>query len=147
MEIRLRAAGAEDFEFLLSVRRITMKSYAEATWGVWNEGAQQNDVRSELDRQSERIIIFGGKDVGCLNVEDLGDALFVHFIGILPEYQRRGLGTRLMQQVLAEGDQKQIPVRLNVLRVNPALSLYERLGFRIVGGDEYRHHMERSSLP
>lgn len=30
----------------------------------------------------------------------------------------------------------------DVLRVNPAKALYERLGFREVGGDEFRFFME-----
>jgi hypothetical protein len=33
------------------------------------------------------------------------------------------------------------PVALNVIRGNPALSLYRRLGFRVVGGDAEKLHM------
>ena len=53
------------------------------------------------------------------------------------------MGTHLVQQVIALSEQRRIPVQLQVLKVNPARQLYERLGFRVTGGDEYRHFMER----
>jgi hypothetical protein len=49
--------------------------------------------------------------------------------------------------MIAQGNEREIPVCLNVLKVNPARSLYERLGFRVVGGDEHRHYMERLPGP
>jgi hypothetical protein len=45
---------------------------------------------------------------------------------------------------MALSEQRRIPVRLQVLKVNPARQLYERLGFCVTGGDEFRHQMERS---
>jgi len=34
-------------------------------------------------------------------------------------------------------------VRLEVVKINPALRLYQRLGFRVTGEDERKFHMKR----
>jgi ribosomal protein S18 acetylase RimI-like enzyme len=54
-------------------------------------------------------------------------------IAVLPEFRGRGTGTMLLNGILAEADEAGVPVRIHVERFNPALSLYERLGFREVG--------------
>ncbi|HLM00911.1 MAG TPA: GNAT family N-acetyltransferase, partial [Pyrinomonadaceae bacterium] len=54
-------------------------------------------------------------------------------IRLLPEFQNRGIGTKLIKDVLAASIAKNKPVRLQVLKINPARNLYERLGFEISG--------------
>ena len=144
-DLTLRSAYSSDFPFLCLLRRLTMKSYVELTWGAWSDTDQAERFRGEFHPLNYQIVIHQGKEIGCLSVEDLKDLLFVDFIAILPEYQRRGIGTRIMKNVIAQAEERKIPVCLNVLKVNPARSLYERLGFRVVGGDDHRHHMERLS--
>ena len=141
----LRPALPEDFDFLFSLRRQTMKSYVEQTWGRWDDDEQSERFRGEFAPSKDQIIITGGNEIGCLTVEDHDDFLFIDFIAVLPEYQRMGIGAKLIAGILAQADERNIPVRLNCLKVNPARSLYERLGFRVVGGDEFRHHMERAA--
>jgi ribosomal protein S18 acetylase RimI-like enzyme len=45
--------------------------------------------------------------------------------------------------VIGQADELGLPVRLGVVRFNPALGLYERLGFKTVGEDQYKFYMER----
>ena len=55
-------------------------------------------------------------------------------ISLLKPYRGRGIGTALMAQMLAElADAGYARASLSVQKANPALRLYERLGFRIVG--------------
>lgn len=61
-------------------------------------------------------------------------------ISLLPEYRRRGIGTRLLNALLLllrENGYRQ--VSLSVQKENPALRLYQRTGFRIVAekGTDY----------
>ena len=143
-EVVLRPARTEDFEFLRRLHRECFKTYVEQTWGNWDEADQLQRLRRARWLSGD-IIVFQGRPIGLMAIEDQGAVLFLELIALLPEYQDKGLGTRLIQQVLAKGDARAVPVQLSVLKVNPARSLYEQLGFRLVGEDEQRWYMERTA--
>jgi ribosomal protein S18 acetylase RimI-like enzyme len=50
-------------------------------------------------------------------------------IYLLPEHQKLGIRTALLQNLITEAKQSQIPVRLKVMAVNSAKLFYEKLGF------------------
>ena len=50
-------------------------------------------------------------------------------IALLPPYRNAGIGTAILRDILAEAAVAQKPVRIHVEKFNPALRLYERLGF------------------
>ena len=53
-------------------------------------------------------------------------------ITLLPEFRQDGIGTWLLRDLLAEGEAAGKPVTIHVEVFNPAMRLYERLGFRSV---------------
>ncbi len=65
-------------------------------------------------------------------------------IAFLPEYLGRGLGTEAILGLIRESGACSVPVRLSVHRGNPAIRLYQRLGFAEVSADsvyiEMEHH-------
>jgi ribosomal protein S18 acetylase RimI-like enzyme len=63
-------------------------------------------------------------------------------IALLPTYRGQGLGGILIRGVLADGAAAEVPVRIHVERFNPAMRLYERLGFRCIGDQGVYLHME-----
>ena len=65
-------------------------------------------------------------------------------IEISPDYQRRGIGTILMHDLLRKAAARGISVTLQVLKVNPARVLYERLGFELTG-ETGTHYLMRST--
>ncbi len=60
-------------------------------------------------------------------------------IAVLPPHQGRGIGTRLLEEHLAEADGKFPAISLGVHPLNPALHLYQRFGFQqfVVGKGNY----------
>jgi ribosomal protein S18 acetylase RimI-like enzyme len=71
------------------------------------------------------------------------DHLFLSNVALLPRYQGRGLGTQLVRMVLAEGERRALPVRLQVLKANRVRRLYERLGLAVCGESETHFQMVR----
>lgn len=58
----------------------------------------------------------------------------IHTIGLLPEYQGKGLSHRLLQPLLQVADRLHAPMFLEVREGNePAVGLYERYGFEKAG--------------
>jgi ribosomal protein S18 acetylase RimI-like enzyme len=53
-------------------------------------------------------------------------------IAILPGYRNQGLGTDLLNRMIAEAGNQYPGLSLSVSSVNPAKRLYERLGFEII---------------
>jgi ribosomal protein S18 acetylase RimI-like enzyme len=53
-------------------------------------------------------------------------------IQLLPSCQGQGIGERVIAALLDQARREQLPVRLSVLKGNPARRLYERLGFQMV---------------
>nr|WP_292873344.1 GNAT family N-acetyltransferase [Nostoc sp. LPT] len=81
-------------------------------------------------------------DIGVILVIEQEDALFLNYLAFLPLHQSKGLGTEILNKLLEQAIFRRIPIKLSVMRVNPAKALYELLGFRVVGGDENRFLME-----
>jgi GNAT superfamily N-acetyltransferase len=146
--VTLRPVTGADGPFLYGLVKATMKGYVDQTWG-WDEEWQRNYFWARFDpaqregRRSE-IIVREGEDIGVLTVEERADEVFLSQIYILPQHQGQGIGTALIRSVLERGAKLGLPVRLRVLRVNPARRLYERLGFVVTDETDTRLYMQAS---
>lgn len=127
MEIRLRPITEADYDFLWRLHNAALKRYVEETWG-WDEEWQASDFCEKFDPNAGSIINVDSVDAGFWWVAERDDEIVLVSIRLLPEFQRRGIGTRLIRSLTENSDR---PVRLKVLKVNPARRLYERLGFSI----------------
>ena len=88
-----------------------------------------------------KIIGVDGKAVGFLQVSETENAITLAQIHIESDYRDRGIGTRLLRDLLSDAAAKRKPVLLSVVRGNRARVLYERLGFLIGGEDATKLHM------
>jgi ribosomal protein S18 acetylase RimI-like enzyme len=140
--VTLRPAVPDDAEFVLRVTEACMRAYAEQTWGAWNEAL----TRASFDPATHRIIQCDEQDIGCLALHEWDDHLDLDKLYILPAYQNRGIGTRLMDDIVAQAAAAGKPVRLSVLAVNPARRFYERAGFVVTQSTAERHYMEWRDL-
>jgi ribosomal protein S18 acetylase RimI-like enzyme len=81
-----------------------------------------------------------------IQVLEHADSLEVGEIQILPAHQNRGLGSRLLEQVIEDSATQERDVILSVgLKNDGAFRLYRRLGFRESGRDETHIHMRQKS--
>jgi ribosomal protein S18 acetylase RimI-like enzyme len=76
------------------------------------------------------VILVDGQPAGRLYVSREDDEIRIVDIALLPEYCNRGIGTTLLKGLQSEAAAAGKPLRIHVERFNPALRLYERLGFR-----------------
>ncbi len=89
------------------------------------------------------MIEFNGTPVGRLRIVRPGGEIFIGGIQILPNYQRAGLGSRLVRSMTEEARGQALPLTLEVEKDNPdAKRLYARLGFNVVADLEYQERME-----
>jgi GNAT superfamily N-acetyltransferase len=64
-------------------------------------------------------------------------------VDLRPAFQNRGVGSIILNRLLANAAAKGKPVELSVLKNNPARRLYDRLGFAVVSEDEMKYFMRR----
>ena len=131
MQITFRQIKIKDFEFLWQLHNAALKKYIAATWG-WDEDWQRRDFEEKFNPGEGEIVVVDGEDAGFLRVGEKETETFLISIRLLPKFQNRGIGTKLIKDLLAESKAKNKPVHLHVLKVNPARRLYEKLGFKIV---------------
>ena len=68
--------------------------------------------------------------IGRLYVGRYRDEIRIIDISILPQHRNQGLGTKILKKLLNEGQKTGKAVSIHVECYNPALRLYERLGFK-----------------
>jgi ribosomal protein S18 acetylase RimI-like enzyme len=64
-------------------------------------------------------------------------------IYLFPEYQRLGIGSALINTIIVEASESNIPIRFHVMAVNPAKKFYEQLGFAITKSTPDLFFMEK----
>jgi len=138
----LRAAKDSDREWVWETKKICFSVYVKQTFGVWNEDTQTTRFNATFDSKEVWIIQMAGCDVGYVAYECTDQEFRIFNIMILPDFQNQGLGSAIMRKFLNEAEQKHIPFRLQVLKVNPAHKLYERLGLSVTGQTDTHYQFQ-----
>ena len=93
--------------------------------------AQDEWWREHYAQASFDVILVDGEPAGRLYVHRGPSEIRIVDIAILPEHRGGGVGTRLLDDLSAEADAAGKSLTIHVERMNPALRLYERLGFSL----------------
>ncbi|MBW8875466.1 MAG: GNAT family N-acetyltransferase [Acidobacteria bacterium] len=139
-EVTFRPIAPDDMELLLRVYHSTRE---EELAMVMDWTAEQKDtfVQQQFNAQHAwyqdhyegaqfDIILVDGVPAGRLYVHRRPREIRLVDITLLPEFRKGGIGTSLLRELLAEGETSDRPVTIHVEVFNPAMRLYERLGFR-----------------
>jgi ribosomal protein S18 acetylase RimI-like enzyme len=108
----------------------------------WDGALKEAFLRSQFDAQyawyrehyaqaSFDVVLVDGAAAGRLYVHRGPSEIRIVDIALLPEHRGNGTGTSLLRELLAEADAAGKSVTIHVERMNPALRLYERLGFSV----------------
>jgi ribosomal protein S18 acetylase RimI-like enzyme len=142
MDISLRPANREDYDLLWEMHCTTMRASIEPIWG-WDEERQRQLFAERFSEDRLQVVEADGVAIGTLSVQWSADCLSLERISIAADYQNRGIGTKLIRDLLEESEKHGVPVELHVLRGNRARRLYERLGFIVIAETEERIFMRR----
>lgn len=150
--ISLRDATPDDDAFLLDVYASTRLAELDGTG--WDDNQKLAFIRMQfLARErsypdvDSKIILLDGRPVGRMMVDRNDAAILLRDIALLTEYRNRGIGGRLIQELITEAASAGKPVLLHVLASSPAVRLYERLGFRGSGDEAGVAYLEMKWVP
>lgn len=134
----LRPAQLADAAYMLAVYASTRAD--EMALVDWAPEQKQAFVQMQYTAQAQHyasyyptaeyyVVMDGQTALGRLIVCRSPSEILMMDIALLPEYRRQGTGAAVIRDLMDEARQAGIPMRLHVETFNPALRLYERLGF------------------
>lgn len=150
-EVALRAVQDGDAELLLAIYASTRTE--ELAQVDWDDAQKDAFVRMQFEAQRKfyeseypgaefQIILVAGEPAGRLYVHRREREIRIMDIALLPAFRGQGIGTRILSDILAEGERTARPVTIHVESFNPAQRLYERLGFKRIASNGVYHLLE-----
>jgi ribosomal protein S18 acetylase RimI-like enzyme len=139
--LSLRPITPEDERFLARLYASTRAEELAVTG--WSEEETALFCRRQFDAQSAhyrenypgallQIVEREGVSIGRLYVARWEREIRIMDIALLPEFRGAGIGSQLLRELQDEARSVGKTLTIHVERFNPALRLYERLGFRRV---------------
>ena len=131
IEYYFRKSTIDDFDFIFDLKKKNFKKYIEEYF-EWNEKERKemyyNNLKNYLGEYN--IIVINNKDIGVFAVDESykGES-YISEISLNKEYQNKGIGTDILNNLLIKNKQKGLKTKLKVFKNSPAKKLYERLGF------------------
>src|SRR5690349_20442905 len=111
MEVTRRASTEADSGFARRVHHLAYREVAERQFGPWDEAVQDRFFESGWAAALHEIIECDGTPVGYCSVVEMADHLEVRELVVAPEFQNRGIGSRVLEGVLAHARERNVPVR------------------------------------
>lgn len=141
MHFTLQKATTDDSDFFYHVKKTVLQGYIEEIWG-WDEAFQQQFHRDNYSTANCSIIYVDGVAAGTVEVKEDAGVIFISSLYLLPAYQRKGIGTAIVEQCIANAKASNKRVALEVLKINvQAQKLYKALGFTLTERDETKFYM------
>jgi GNAT superfamily N-acetyltransferase len=144
MHITLRRGTADDLPFTRRLYLDNMREVSQRAGFAWDEARQTANFDGRFLADEVSIISLDGRDIGWMQIAESEREIFLKQFFVHSAHQRRGIGTRLLQELLGRAAQAGKPVTLGIVKGNPARSLYERHGFQITSEDDYKVYMVTS---
>lgn len=137
--ITFRPITDQDGELLYKIYASTRTEEMALTG--WNENEIEVFLRMQFQLQHVQylenykkggtfeIILVDNIPAGRLYLQRKSNDIRIIDIALLPEFRGKGTGSKIMKELMIEADNEKLPLSLHVEQNNPALGLYENLGF------------------
>lgn len=122
---QLRPATEADYKYCYDLTKQNMLELFSRHWGGWEPSTFRKDFRAE----NITIVAIAGRNVGFFSLKETDSGLYIENIQLSPSIQGRGIGTAILKSILSNNASH--TVRLITFTDNPAMHLYNRLGFEV----------------
>ncbi len=95
-----------------------------------------------IDFKNYRVIFIDNKIVGCVLIENHNDGVLLDEIYLEENYRNKGIGTDIIKKTLLSNKVVYLWVYKRNLK---AISLYQKMGFRVIKETETRYYMKHFS--
>lgn len=129
--LTLRQAKEDDLDMRI---RLSVEAF-----GMTNEDAQSMERSFNKERNTDMLMIdVDERTVGKIRVSRKHGETWIYGFSILPEHQGKGIGRKVLRQVIKDQSSAGYSVHLEVETKNDhALGLYKAVGFKVVHSQDY----------
>jgi ribosomal protein S18 acetylase RimI-like enzyme len=139
MNIIFTAITEDNLIFLKKVYRSTREEELRLT--SWDEKQKSDFIDQQFNAQhvyyhqvyegaSFSIIQTNNQPAGRLYIWETESQIRIIDIALLPEFRGQGIGSFILQDLIKQSELKNKIISIHVENFNPAMSWYERLGFK-----------------
>ncbi|OKH89288.1 GNAT family N-acetyltransferase [Thalassospira sp. TSL5-1] len=132
-------AEIKDAADLAELRVLAMRPSLEAV-GRFDPIRARERFLSTFVAADTKIVYRGEERAGFFVVRQHKDHLYLDHLYVDPKFQGTGIGKSLLEQIKADAQARQFPVRLVALNGSPANRFYQACGFQITGTDDLDTH-------
>lgn len=141
--LTLRPATVADAEICYRIKQQTLKTYVDKILG-WDEIEQREIHKKSFTPAETTIICYNNTPIGYCELEETEDNFFLKNILLRKKYQKTGIGSFVLGELIENAEAKQKSITLQVFKTNTkAQKLYHKLGFKIYGTEEHHFRMLR----
>ncbi len=137
--ISFRKASQNDCSFLLHLRKASMTDHLAAAGIVMSD--EQHSARIHEFFEDTSLIYKDDQPIGLIKFSLIIDRIHIRQFQLLPEFHGFGIGSNVLTLLKKKAKNRKLPITLNVLLNNPALSLYQRHHFIIENENELEYQM------
>jgi len=141
MSISFRPVTESDLLFLSNLYASTREE--EMTILPWTDEQKVEFVRMQFNAQHKffkqefsnaefNLVLKDDIAIGRMYVERRENEIRIIDVTLMPDYRGQGVGQVLMKSLLDESAGSAKPITLHVAKDSPAMSFYERFGFKYV---------------
>ncbi len=134
--LELIPVSDSDRESLVLLRIEAMRESLERI-GRFDPVRARERFESGFSAVETRHILLEGERVGFVTVKPHADHLLLDHLYIHPDFQRRGLGGRVLERLFPEADAVGLPLKVGALRGSASNRFYARHGFVQVSEGEW----------
>ncbi len=143
LDYTIRDSGKGDLDFILGLIEQTFKECIIEAHGEWNEAGQRVHWQNTLDSNLHKIIEVDNTPIGLYAAKEDANQVILDLLFITPEYQGNGIGSALVDQLIADAKKKSKSLTLDVLKSNTkAKTFYEDKGFSVIKEDTKRFYLQ-----
>jgi len=146
LEIKYRPALKSDLKFLLTLRIQTMNAHLIASSLPVSDEAHLQRINYQFEHAL--IIEIDKRAIGLLKIVRQADDIELIQIQIAASYQGKGIGRRILNDLIEEAIESEKTITLSVLKTNKAKNLYSNVDFKIIDetDDSYLMLFEKASI-
>jgi ribosomal protein S18 acetylase RimI-like enzyme len=131
--INLVPVTINDLQFGYELWKLTQKEFLIKIKGEWIDEQEIEFYMDETKTNIENnyLLNYNGITIGWLEYEIFKDYIFINQLHILPEHQGKGIGTKILNEIIKYGKKFKKNIYLEVLQNNDkGLEYYNKLGFK-----------------